>query len=157
MTQDAQPLLITAKNIPSGTQLTVRGEIDLATAPQLCDAVLRHLATASSLWLDLEGVTFMDSSGLHALIAGQRRSALLGNPLVIARVSPAVDRLLQVTGTTPLFTRAADFGDAVPTATGLDRSKAALNPAAPKADTAEATIRDQHVIERTANFAMGSG
>jgi anti-anti-sigma regulatory factor len=70
----------------------------------------------------------MDSSGLHALIAGQRRSALLGNPLVIARVSPAVDRLLQVTGTTPLFTRAADFGDAVPTATGLDRCKAALQP-----------------------------
>jgi anti-sigma B factor antagonist len=113
MTQDA-PLRISAKNIPSGTQLTVCGEIDLASAPQLRDAVLRHLATASSLWLDLEGVTFMDSSGLHALIAGQRRSALLGNPLVIVRVSPAVDRLLQVTGTTPLFTRAADFGDAMP-------------------------------------------
>jgi len=40
--------------------------------------VLRHLATTSSLWLDREGVTFMDSSGLHALIAGQRWAALLG-------------------------------------------------------------------------------
>ena len=72
MTLDAQPLLISVENIPSGRMLIVRGEVDLATAAQLRDALLRHLSAGRSLWLDLAGVTFMDSSGLHVLIAGGR-------------------------------------------------------------------------------------
>jgi stage II sporulation protein AA (anti-sigma F factor antagonist) len=121
MTPNAQPLLISVENIASGRQLTVCGDVDLATAPQFRDTVLRHLATARSLSLDLEGVAFMDSSGLHALIACRRRAALLGHPLLIARASPAVDRLLEVTGTTALFTRAAtNPGDV--SVTPLDRS-----------------------------------
>jgi anti-sigma B factor antagonist len=112
MTKDGQSLLISVENIPSGKLLVVRGEVDMTTATQLRDTVLRHLASASSLWLDLEDVTFMDSSGLHVLLASQRRAALLGSPLVIARASHAVDRLLQVTGTTALFARAANHVDA---------------------------------------------
>jgi anti-anti-sigma factor len=112
MTKDGQPLLISVENIPSGKLLIVRGEVDMTTATQLRDTVLRHLASARSLWLDLEDVTFMDSSGLHVLLASQRRAALLGSPLVIARASHAVERLLQVTGTTALFARAANHVDA---------------------------------------------
>ena len=112
MTKDGQPLLISVENIPSGKLLIVRGEVDMTTATQLRDTVLRHLTSATSVWLDLEDVTFMDSSGLHVLLASQRRAALLGSPLVIARASQAVDRLLQVTGTTALFARAANHVDA---------------------------------------------
>ena len=104
---DLEPLLISVERIPGGTMLVVRGEIDLATAPLLRHELLRHLATAERLWLDLTGVTFMDSSGLHVLIASQRRADLLGAHLVIARASTAVDRVLEVTGASPLFARGA--------------------------------------------------
>jgi anti-anti-sigma factor len=123
MTIGTQPLLISVESLPSGKTLIVRGEVDLATAAQLRDAVLRHLSAASSLRLDLSGVTFMDSSGLHVLIASQRRAALLGNPLVIARASPAVERLLQVTGTTALFARAADQGPSDSAVASVGRPK----------------------------------
>jgi anti-sigma B factor antagonist len=102
-----EPLLIAIERIPGGTMLVVRGEIDLATAPQLRNELVRHLATAERLWLDLTNVTFMDSSGLHVLIASQRRADLLGAHLVIARASTAVDRVLEATGASPLFARGA--------------------------------------------------
>jgi len=104
---NVEPLLISIERIPDGTMLFVRGEIDLATAPQLRNELLRHLVTAERLWLDLTGVTFMDSSGLHVLIASQRRADLLGAHLVIARASTAVDRVLDATGASPFFARGA--------------------------------------------------
>jgi anti-sigma B factor antagonist len=136
MTIDAQPLAISVENIPSGRMLIVRGEVDLATATQLQEAVLRHLSAERSLWLDLAGVTFMDSSGLHVLIASQRRAAPLGSPLVIARASPAVERLLQVTGTTALFAHAADHVPSGSTMAPVDtqRTRTAGHPTRPRAD-----------------------
>jgi anti-anti-sigma factor len=104
---DGEQLLISVEKVPGRTMLVVRGEVDLATAAQLRDELLGHLETAQVLWLDLQGVTFMDSSGLHVLIASRRRADLLGTALVIARASAAVDRVLEVTGTTALFARGA--------------------------------------------------
>jgi anti-anti-sigma factor len=88
--------------------LIVRGEVDVATAAQLRHELLQHLAIAETLWIDLEDVTFMDSSGLHVLIASQRRAELLDAPLVIGRASTAVERLLEVTGVTALFARGVE-------------------------------------------------
>jgi anti-sigma B factor antagonist len=112
-TSDAEPLLISVGIIPEGTTLTVRGEVDMATAPRLRAELLRHLTTAESLLLDLEDVTFMDSSGLHVLIASQRRADLLGSHLVITRASTAVERVLEITrATTLLCHRTHGFGNA---------------------------------------------
>jgi anti-sigma B factor antagonist len=49
--------------------LTVRGELDLATAPQLCAAVDAILATTPrGLVVDLTPTTFLDSSGARTLV-----------------------------------------------------------------------------------------
>jgi anti-anti-sigma regulatory factor len=49
--------------------------------------------------LDLQGVTFIDSSGLHALV----RPTLDGHPVVLRRPSRAVEMLLDLAGATALF------------------------------------------------------
>jgi anti-anti-sigma factor len=50
-------------------RITIHGELDLATAPHLRDSYARERAGDSGLIvLDLSGVTFIDSSGLHALL-----------------------------------------------------------------------------------------
>ena len=67
----------------------------------------------------------MDSSGLHVLIASRRRADLLGTQLVIARASAAVDRVLEVTGTTALFARGAKDVDPSPPAMSLGPSTGA--------------------------------
>ncbi len=76
--------------------VSARGEIDLATAPALRDEVLRRLRQGHVV-LDLAGVSFFDSAGLHALVASHRRATLLGNRLCVAGAGPSVLTVLRLT------------------------------------------------------------
>jgi anti-anti-sigma factor len=72
------------------------GELDLATAPLLKEALV-DFASEREVHLDLALLTFLDSSGLHAIVALARsldgsRSVVLRNP------STAVLRILEITG-----------------------------------------------------------
>ena len=59
--------------------LTVRGELDLATAPELAAAVDAQLAAApSALVVDLTDTYFMDSSGARELVRIARAAAAQG-------------------------------------------------------------------------------
>jgi anti-anti-sigma factor len=56
--------------------LSVRGELDIATAPQLAEAVEAQLSQRPrSLVVDLTGTTFLDSSGARQLALVARRAA----------------------------------------------------------------------------------
>ena len=64
------------------TVVAVYGEIDLAAQDRLRAALGAALAAAGPVVVDLSGCTFMDSTGLHALLdarerAEQRRVALV--------------------------------------------------------------------------------
>src|SRR5882672_6153193 len=57
----------------------VRGEVDMFTAPLLHEWLGTHLGKVSPhVVVDLEGVEFLDSSGLHALVSGARRAKETG-------------------------------------------------------------------------------
>ncbi len=75
--------------------LTVRGELDLATAPQLAAAVGAQLAAAPRAFvLDLTPTIFMDSSGARELVRIARAAAAAGVPLhVVAPRSNSAVRL----------------------------------------------------------------
>ena len=75
------------------------GEIDLATSPQLRDALTAPDAQASTVVLDLRQVTFIDSSGLGVIVGQQKRSQEDGHQFVVAvdRAS-AVQRILDLSG-----------------------------------------------------------
>jgi anti-sigma B factor antagonist len=107
MTLAAAPnLTIVTRLDPHAAVVVVHGEVDLATAPQLRDAALRALAVgAGNLHLDLTGVTFMDSAGLHVLLATRRRARLTGGHLALCGTSRCVDRLLELTGTASILGR----------------------------------------------------
>lgn len=66
-----------------------RGEIDLATI----DALKAELQQRSTLpvVLDLNGVEFMDSSGINLLVA-------TAGQVTVGRASPAVERLIRICG-----------------------------------------------------------
>ena len=56
--------------------LRVRGELDLATAPRLVEAVESQLSQQpQSLVVDLTDTTFLDSSGARQLVRIARRAA----------------------------------------------------------------------------------
>ncbi|MEO8696813.1 MAG: STAS domain-containing protein [Acidimicrobiales bacterium] len=80
-------------------RVVVAGGLDMATVPllravlaKLCPVAIRHDIVVS---LDLSGVTFIDSTGLHLLLEMRRR----GTPVRIVATSTTVDRLVEVTQT----------------------------------------------------------
>ena len=78
--------------------VTVTGEVDLTTAPELTRAMHLTSAHTSRLVADLAGVTFLDSSGLNALVRGSRELEERGIGFrVVAEPDGPVRRLLDLT------------------------------------------------------------
>jgi anti-sigma B factor antagonist len=83
--------------------VSVKGELDASTAPDLaglCHDV--HDAGARDLVIDLTDTSFLDSSGLRALIEAHRLFTDGGN-LHLAHASEPVRRLLEITGLDDYF------------------------------------------------------
>jgi anti-anti-sigma factor len=80
------------------------GALDLATEARVRRALLQSLADQPKvLVIDLAGVTFIDSTGLRALLTVRSRAASSGTRVVLSRVSPAVERTLEVANLTAFF------------------------------------------------------
>ena len=79
--------------------LHVAGELDIATAPALDDAAARTLnGKQGDFRLDLSGLTFMDSTGLQAILAADKLCEKRGHDLRLTGVKGAVRRLFDLTG-----------------------------------------------------------
>ena len=74
-----------------------RGELDVATVETL-RAAFDDIKSAGRLVLDLRGLSFIDSSGLHLLIALDQRAQRDGFQLALVAPAPPVDRAIQVSG-----------------------------------------------------------
>ena len=85
-------------------RVVVSGEIDGYSAPALAEVLREFGRSQDQIRLDLSGVTFIDSSGLHALL--RLRDALPVLHVVV--VSARVARLLEMTGTTDLVVSETD-------------------------------------------------
>lgn len=78
----------------------VKGELDLLTAETFRNLVERDLnrTGAQNLILDLEGLTFIDSSGLGVVLGRYRRIREQGGKMAITGVKPHVKRILDLAG-----------------------------------------------------------
>ena len=83
--------------------LGVAGEIDMASADEFCDRLLACLQRSDSLEVDLGGLTFIDSSGLAALVRLRTEAEILGKDVALVNVSSPTARLLELTGLQGLF------------------------------------------------------
>ena len=82
----------------------ITGQLDLATAPRVNELQDTH----GPLLLDLHGVTFMDSSGVAALVRLHKRCPDQGCTLRIEACSLPVERVLRIAGLYDLFTQDAE-------------------------------------------------
>jgi anti-sigma B factor antagonist len=88
---------------PDEPVVVAKGEVDMATAPTLWEVVTEALERSPSrLVLDLTDVSFMDSTGLKAVLHA-RRSLPPDRTVVLRRPQPAVRMVFEVTGLTDLF------------------------------------------------------
>ena len=86
----------------SGTTIKLTGELDSATCSELLERFEQAAAAPDfrELVIDLEEVSFIDSSGMRAIIALERRAKEGGLALALMPPPPAVTELLRVTGIT---------------------------------------------------------
>jgi anti-sigma B factor antagonist len=80
--------------------LTISGEHDLSTAPNLRRRLDGLLDEGTATVVDLSPATFVDSSVLGAILDGRRRAAEadIGFAVAHSNGADAVDRVLEVTG-----------------------------------------------------------
>jgi anti-sigma B factor antagonist len=88
--------------------LAVRGEVDVATCPQLRSALLDVIERgASSVVIDLREVPFVDSSGLGVVVGAVKRlverdtaanEGVPEVPLSVVGLQPSVRRVFELTG-----------------------------------------------------------
>jgi anti-sigma B factor antagonist len=80
--------------------LTISGEHDLSTAPNLRRRIDSLLNEGTATVIDLSPATFIDSSILGVILDGRRRAGEsgIGFEVVHANGADSVDRVLEVTG-----------------------------------------------------------
>lgn len=108
--------------------LRLRGEVDLSSADQLAEQfALAAESGWSELVIDATDVTFMDSSGLHALVEGERLISQNGNKISFVP-SDQVRRVMELVFPDPPFTTRVDTIDEALGVLGLDEgaSKAGI-------------------------------
>lgn len=76
--------------------VTVKGELDLASAEIVRKTLARAVPDSRDLTLDLSGVTFIDLAGLNAVVDGTRQLAGAGVTVVVVGMSRPVIRLIEV-------------------------------------------------------------
>jgi stage II sporulation protein AA (anti-sigma F factor antagonist) len=90
-------LAFTSRRLRSGSVLCVRGEIDIASAPELEREATHLLADAHGrLVLDLSATTFMDLAGLRVTQRLSQRASELDGRLVLVAPTAPVRRILDL-------------------------------------------------------------
>ena len=98
------PLDVDVAHTAYGALVAIAGELDVATVPRVSAALeAEPAASAGAVVIDLAGVTFIDSTGLGALVKLEHALAARSGRLAIACPEGPARLLLDVTGLTELL------------------------------------------------------
>jgi anti-sigma B factor antagonist len=80
--------------------LSLRGELDLATAPELEELLNARVDAGQEVVVDLRDLEFMDSSGIRVLVAAHARAGRTGTRVIVVRptADSAVAKIVEVSG-----------------------------------------------------------
>ena len=107
-------LTVDSRQEGSRTVVVVNGEIDVYTAPSLRER-LNELVTAGKhdLVVDMQGVDFLDSTGLGVLVGGLKRVRALDGSLQLVCGQEKILKVFRITGLTNVFPIHATLGEAL--------------------------------------------
>lgn len=92
---------------PATVRVTAAGEIDMSTTGRLGQAITTAIRTANvtTVHVDLAAVTFLDATGITALIRGRNLATRHGGAYHVMNAHGSVRRVLDITDTLDLLTR----------------------------------------------------
>ncbi len=99
---------------PGVLVLHARGEIDVATSPELHELLVAVIERAPQLVIvDLTEVSFIDSTGLGVLVGAVRDVRAGGGDMRLVVTQPQIIKLLELTGLDEVFSVVSNTRDAV--------------------------------------------
>ena len=105
MPEGGRSLRIEVANTTSPTTVVLAGEIDIATAGRVRDALIAiSNGGENKVVVDMTNVTFMDSTGLAALVGPLKRFRSMNGEIVLRAPTRGVQKVLEITGLTRVFT-----------------------------------------------------
>lgn len=93
--------------------VSVGGEVDLSWSPQLRKAILDALATRKPVAVNLSQVSYIDSSGIAALVEGFQQARGKNQRFALVAISSAVRAVLELARLDrvfPIYPTLADAG-----------------------------------------------
>ena len=82
----------------------VGGEIDVYTAPRLRETLISLVDSGNyQLVIDMEGVEFLDSTGLGVLVGGLKRVRAYDGSLDLVCTQERILKIFRITGLTKVF------------------------------------------------------
>ena len=95
---------ITAERDEGVCSLTLSGEVDVYTAPKLKEVLVEEIESGCSrIVVDLDGVGFIDSSGLGVLVGGLRRAKERDGAIRLVCSRDNVLKIFRITGLDKVF------------------------------------------------------
>ena len=101
---------ITRSQVGTATVVRLDGEHDLATSPELVEAMAEATLPQARVVVDLSGATFIDSTVLRAITAGAKESDAFA---IVAPQGTPPRRLLDLTGLTEVYSVAENLDAAL--------------------------------------------
>lgn len=94
--------------------VTVTGELDVATAPDLNQTIQEVFTSAPErLVMDLDAVSFLDSTGLGVLVSAHQRMSACAGQFVVVCDNRIPLRVMEITALTRVFAFAPSVDEAV--------------------------------------------
>ena len=100
-----QPLRLDFVRDEATVVVRVVGEVDVATSPALREALVELIEGQGnlSIQLDLEHMTFIDSTGIGVLVGALRTLRGKGGTLGLTNLRSSTVRVLEIAGLTEIF------------------------------------------------------
>src|SRR5438270_11775953 len=98
-------LRIEVANTTSPTTVVLTGEIDIVSSARVKDTLIAICNSGEyRVVVDMTHVTFMDSTGLSALVGSVKRFRSVGGEVVLRSPTPGVRKVIEITGLNRVFT-----------------------------------------------------
>ena len=100
------------ENINNGAIIRITGEIDLSVSPTIKEKILEQIELntkehsfniAKSVYADLSGVSYIDSSGIASLIQSHQQAAKNGVSFYLFKTSEAVLKVIKLARLDSIF------------------------------------------------------
>lgn len=95
---------VVVKKASNGVVISARGDVDLYSSPKLREAIVNSArGKVSPIVVNLEGVTYIDSSGVATLVEGLQLSREYGGKLRLVNMSDRVCEVLRLARLDQIF------------------------------------------------------